>query len=95
MAIRHFGPLATGRHAIGKQKTAFALPGMLAKYEYKNNIFLLLKHVPCTKKGMGAVQFLTGHFTILGFQVQNWMLIAAAVIAASVIFVLATRDRNP
>ena len=43
---------------------------------------------------MGDVQFLTGHFTILGFQTQNWMLIAAAVIAVFVAFVLFTRDRD-
>ena len=43
---------------------------------------------------MGSVQFLIGHFTILGIQVQNWMLIAAAIIAVFVGFVLATRDRN-
>jgi len=43
---------------------------------------------------MGTVQFLTGHFTFLGIQAQNWMLIAAAVVAVFVAFVLATRDRN-
>jgi hypothetical protein len=43
---------------------------------------------------MGDVQFLTGHFTILGIQAQNWMLIAAAVIVAFAAFVLATRDRS-
>jgi hypothetical protein len=43
---------------------------------------------------MGKVQFLTGHFTILGIQAQNWMLIAAAVVAVFVTFVLATRGRG-
>ena len=43
---------------------------------------------------MGDVQFLTGHFTILGLQAQNWMLIAAAVIVAFAAFMLATRDRS-
>lgn len=43
---------------------------------------------------MGGVQFLTGHFTILGIEAQNWMLIAAAVVAAFVAFIVATRDRS-
>ncbi|HLG81358.1 MAG TPA: hypothetical protein VKY22_10095 [Bradyrhizobium sp.] len=43
---------------------------------------------------MGDVDFLTGHFTIFGIQGQNWMLIAAAVIAVFVAFGLATRNRN-
>jgi hypothetical protein len=40
------------------------------------------------------MQFLLGHFTILGVQVQNWMLIAAAIVAASAIFTLITHDRD-
>jgi hypothetical protein len=43
---------------------------------------------------MGDVRFLTGHFTILGLQGQNWMLIASAVVAAFVAFVVVTRDRS-
>jgi hypothetical protein len=45
------------------------------------------------KKGAGAVQFLVEHFTFLGFEVQNWMLIVVGLIAAYVLFVWATRDR--
>jgi hypothetical protein len=65
-----------------------------ARSRYTNNIFSLAKWVGCTRKGAGKVQFLTGHFTILGIQAQNWMLIAAAVIAIFAVFALATRDRG-
>jgi hypothetical protein len=43
---------------------------------------------------VGAVQFLIEHFTILGFEVQNWMLIVIGLVAAFVIFVWKTRDRT-
>jgi hypothetical protein len=39
------------------------------------------------------VQFLIEHFTVLGFEVQNWMLIVVGVIAAFIWFVWKTRDR--
>ena len=52
------------------------------------------KCVGCTKKGMEQVQFLTEHFTILGIQAQNWMLVAAALVAVFVAFVTATRDHS-
>ena len=39
------------------------------------------------------MQFLIEHFTVLGFEIQNWMLIVVGVIAAYVLFVLKTRDR--
>jgi hypothetical protein len=39
------------------------------------------------------VQFLIEHFTVLGFEVQNWMLIVVGMIAAFVLFVWKTRDR--
>jgi hypothetical protein len=39
------------------------------------------------------VQFLIEHFTLLGFEVQNWMLIVIGMIAAFVLFVWKTRDR--
>jgi hypothetical protein len=39
------------------------------------------------------VQFLIEHFTVLGFEIQNWMLIVVGVIAAYVLFVWKTRDR--
>jgi hypothetical protein len=45
------------------------------------------------KKGAEAVQFLIEHFTFLGFEVQNWMLIVVGLIVAFVLFVWATRDR--
>jgi hypothetical protein len=44
--------------------------------------------------GTGQVQFLSEHFTILGIQAKNWMLIAAAFIAVFIAFVMATRDRS-
>jgi hypothetical protein len=43
--------------------------------------------------GAGAVQFLIGHFTFLGFDGQYWMIIVAALIAAFVVFAWRTRDR--
>jgi hypothetical protein len=39
------------------------------------------------------VQFLVKHFTFLGFEVQNWMLIVAGLIAVFIVFVWLTRDR--
>jgi hypothetical protein len=45
-------------------------------------------------KGRGAVQFLIEHFTFLGFEVQNWMLIVIGLIAVFILFVWKTRDRT-
>jgi hypothetical protein len=45
------------------------------------------------KKGAGAVHFLIEHFTVLGFEVQNWMLIVVGLIAAFILFVWRTNDR--
>jgi hypothetical protein len=39
------------------------------------------------------VQFLIEGFTVLGFEVQNWMLIMVGVIAAFSLFVWKSRDR--
>jgi hypothetical protein len=39
------------------------------------------------------VQFLIGHFTLLGFEGQNWMLIVLGLIAAFIFFVLKTHTR--
>jgi hypothetical protein len=44
--------------------------------------------------GAGVVQFLIGHFTFLGFEGQNWMLIVVGLIAAYIFFVWTTRDRS-
>jgi hypothetical protein len=41
-----------------------------------------------------TVQFLVGHFNLLGFDGQNWMLIVAGVIAVFIFFVWRTRGRN-
>jgi hypothetical protein len=43
--------------------------------------------------GAGALEFLVEHFTFLGFEGQNWMLIVVGLIAAFVFFVWKTRDR--
>jgi hypothetical protein len=43
--------------------------------------------------GAGVAQFLVGHFTFLGFEGQNWMLVVAGLIAAFVFYVWKTRDR--
>jgi hypothetical protein len=40
------------------------------------------------------VQFLIEHFTFLGFEVQNWMLIVIGLIAVFIFFVWKTRDRT-
>jgi H+/gluconate symporter-like permease len=40
------------------------------------------------------VQFLIGHFNFLGFEGQNWMIIVIGLIAAFIIFVSKTRNRN-
>ena len=68
--------------------------------KYKNNIFRPPKRLSCTNKtlilpkgGALAVQFLVEHFTFLGFEGQNWMLILIGVIAAFLFFVWKTRDR--
>jgi hypothetical protein len=42
----------------------------------------------------GVLQFLVERFTFLGFEGQNWMLMAAGVIAASVFFAWKSRDRS-
>jgi hypothetical protein len=61
--------------------------------KYKNNIFLSPNRLFCPGNGGGSVQFLVKHFTFLGFEGQNWMLIVAAVIAVFVVYVWKTRDR--
>ena len=39
------------------------------------------------------MQFLIQGFTVLGFEVQNWMLIVVGLIAAYILFVWKSRDR--
>jgi nitrate reductase NapE component len=43
--------------------------------------------------GTGAVKFLIEHFTFLGFEVQNWMLVVVGLIAAYMLLVWMSRDR--
>jgi hypothetical protein len=45
------------------------------------------------KRGAGAVQFLIEHFTFLGFEIQNWMLVVVGLIAAYMLLVWMSRDR--
>jgi hypothetical protein len=40
-----------------------------------------------------VVQFLVKGFSVLGFEVQNWMLIVVVLIAIFIFFVWKTRDR--
>jgi hypothetical protein len=40
------------------------------------------------------VHFLIEGFTVLGFEVQNWMLIMVGLIAVFILFVWKTRDRT-
>jgi hypothetical protein len=39
------------------------------------------------------VHFLIGRFTFLGFEGQNWMLVAVGLIAAFIVFIWQDRDR--
>jgi hypothetical protein len=52
------------------------------------------KNTRLAQKGDKTVDFLTGRFTVLGFEAQNWMFIAAVVIAIFVLFIWKTRDRR-
>ena len=45
------------------------------------------------KNGAGTVHFLIERFTFLGFDFQNWMLIAIGLMAAFIFFVWKTRNR--
>jgi hypothetical protein len=40
------------------------------------------------------MQFLVEHFTVLGFEIQNWMLIVVAVVAGYILFTWTIRDRG-
>ena len=62
------------------------------RIEYKNNIFISLKRLHCPKNGAWAVHFLVENFSLLGFEVQNWMLIVVALLAIFVFFVWRARD---
>jgi hypothetical protein len=42
----------------------------------------------------GVAQFLVEHFTVLGFEIQYWMLIVVAIVAAYILFNWTTRDRD-
>ena len=46
------------------------------------------------ENGAEAVQFLVDHVTVLGLELQNWMLIAAALVAAFLVFAWIGRDRG-
>ncbi len=64
-------------------------------YFYRPNAYpAQTKRLSCTKLGAEAVQFLTEHFTFLGFGGQNWMLIVVGLIAVFIFFVWKTRDRS-
>jgi hypothetical protein len=41
-----------------------------------------------------VVQFLVEHITVLGFEIQNWMLIVFGVLVAYIFFLWKTRDRS-
>jgi uncharacterized membrane protein YobD (UPF0266 family) len=44
--------------------------------------------------GPRVLQFLVEHVTVLGFEIQNWMLIALGVLVAYILFLRKTRDRS-
>jgi hypothetical protein len=44
------------------------------------------------KLGTYVAQFLVEHFNLLGFEVQNWMIIVVGLIIAYIVFVWRTRD---
>jgi hypothetical protein len=90
-------PRAKRLHSAGRRSNEAGndTPGQLIPTAYKNNIFLSLKRLSSTTgRGSGAVEFLIGHFNLLGFEGQNWMLIVAGLIAAFILFVVTTRDRT-
>jgi hypothetical protein len=61
--------------------------------EILDNISLVPKPLSCRKKsGTYVAQFLVEHFNLLGFEVQNWMIIAVGLIIAYIVFVWRTRD---
>jgi hypothetical protein len=62
--------------------------------EYRNSFFSHMKRLGCAQNGRKSVQFLADHFNILGVQVQNWMLIAAGIIAVFAAVARITRDRG-
>jgi hypothetical protein len=41
-----------------------------------------------------VTQFLVEHFSLLGFEIQNWMLIVLGVLVAYILFLRKTRDRS-
>jgi hypothetical protein len=45
------------------------------------------------KWGPRVLQFLVEHTTVLGFEIQNWMLIVVGVLVAYILFLWKTRDR--
>jgi hypothetical protein len=40
------------------------------------------------------VQFLVDHFSFLGLAIQNWMLVAVGLVAASIVLAWKSRDRS-
>jgi hypothetical protein len=46
------------------------------------------------KLGTEAVQFLIGQFSFFGFEAQNWMPIAAVLIAGFIFYIWMTRNRG-
>jgi hypothetical protein len=57
-------------------------------------IYFLSQNAYPAQRRTVKVELLTGNFTILGFEAQNWMAIAAAIVVVFAIFVLASRDRG-
>jgi hypothetical protein len=69
--------------------------------KYKNNIFITQKFLCCTSKllilhkmGTEAVQFLVGRFSLFGIEGQNWMPIAAVLVAGFIFYIWMTRNRS-
>ena len=43
--------------------------------------------------GAGVTQFLVEHFTVLGFEGQNWMLLVVGILVVFIFSIWKTRDR--
>jgi hypothetical protein len=62
-------------------------------HDLKNKYIFSLEMRNLPSKGASFVQFLINKFSIFGIDVQNWMIIVAALVAAFAAFAWLTRER--
>ena len=65
----------------------------MSRVDYIKITYLSRKGSTLHKKGRERVQVLIEYSNVLGFQIQNWMLVVAGVVLAFAIFAWRTRDR--